>query len=1403
MATKSSSKSKSALKGTSAADVLTVKHDQVTVTAAGGNDTIKITKGNSSKVSGDAGKDTITVSAGKSHTIHGNAANDTITIGKSAGTGIKAYGDAGNDTIKATNSYAVTFYGGDGSDTLTGGKGGDKLYGQAGADKLYGGAGNDTLSGGAGDDKLYGQAGTDTLTGGAGKDTFVYASGGGSDKITDYAAGYDTLQISSGSISKTALANSSKDLVFTVGTGKVTLSNAAAKTVSLKDSRGSYTASKTAITLGSNFTGTMDTAKYLGTVTTVNGKSTTKTVTIKGNAKANTIYGGSAANTIYGYAGNDKLYGYGGNDTLSGGDGDDTLYGGAGTDTLTGGAGKDTFVYANGDGSDTVKDYTEGSDTLYISSGSISATALANSDNDLVITVGSGKVTLAGAAAKEISLKDSRGSYTVSNTAITLGSDFTGTMDATKYLSTVTTIDGSAAAAGITIKDNALDNTIYGGIGNDTVYISSGRDTVNAGAGENIFRFTGSGWEAAIMGTTGSDRLDFSQYADGYYDFGQAYRSGDDFILTYEHNFPATDDQPWQEPELTGTLRLKDYFTATDRMSAMTCYHYDSGTTVSMNLLAGDNDDTAVEGTSGNDLIITGNGYKTVNAGDGNDVIDVGWGECERKIGDDVTEFIPEAMATGKQVINAGNGNDRIWVGYFTDGMGHTLNGGAGDDWIYVLAGGEGAQNNSILNGEEGNDRLDACGSWHRLNGGSGEDQIYIGGYENTVHGGEDDDIISNYYGDGNTLYGDGGDDSIDSGYGEGNKVYGGDGDDSIYISGTDFLADGGAGNDLFSVEESFGGVLRGGAGLDRYIIPIENENCSITIDQAGDPAGDADSLELAGAYRDDIAFSYADGELTITHCNGGTITVTNWDTNPLSEIYFSDGDTITGGDINASLPAEPPANVITVNAEETYTGTEAKDVFTAEGYYWYADITGTGNNDVLDVSYYDFYTISREGRGVVVDLHKEINDGGSIYTESAQVTLTDEDIHIGLATGNGDFRLVAGTGTEVNGTGDNDIVVAGSGQTIDAKAGDDTVYISGGCSDSTVLCGDGDDWCNVEDGSENTAINGGNGNDSIDFYGFGSGNAIYGGEGNDRIGIQGVYSGSLSGGYGSDTYSVDWYWDEGICIQIDQAGHDAGDRDELIVTWTGKDDVAFSRDEGDLIVTRSDGNEIRITGWDENPLAEIIFGDETVTADEINGILESQVPEVIELIGTDGDDELSAKGNYYIVNGLAGNDTIVLNGRDGQVFGGEGNDIITVNGRRNLVFGDEGDDTIQVAGGDGHQVFGGDGDDTFIIDSAGGDVLMFGGNGSDTYIINTLSDGGFYFIDPSAEIYEYPDVADTLQLTGISTDDVWFELDQGYLNISHNDGGLVQIANWEDTPLSQVVFADGALTGSEISNLL
>ena len=79
------------------------------------------------------------------------------------------------------------------------------------------------------------------------------------------------------------------------------------------------------------------------------------------------LYGGSGDDTLYGDGGNDvlqggadddTLYGGGGRDDLYGDGGDDELYGDGGADSLTGGTGADTFVFAAGDGADTITDFT-------------------------------------------------------------------------------------------------------------------------------------------------------------------------------------------------------------------------------------------------------------------------------------------------------------------------------------------------------------------------------------------------------------------------------------------------------------------------------------------------------------------------------------------------------------------------------------------------------------------------------------------------------------------------------------------------------------------------------------------------------------------------------------------------------------------------------------------------------------------------------------------------------------------------------------------------------------------------------------------------------------------------------------------------------------------------------------
>ena len=76
-----------------------------------------------------------------------------------------------------------------------GGDGADVLRGQAGIDTLLGGPGNDILF--ANDvDGL-----TDVLYGGTGADLFVFASGGGTEVVTDFENGIDRIQITNGATS--------------------------------------------------------------------------------------------------------------------------------------------------------------------------------------------------------------------------------------------------------------------------------------------------------------------------------------------------------------------------------------------------------------------------------------------------------------------------------------------------------------------------------------------------------------------------------------------------------------------------------------------------------------------------------------------------------------------------------------------------------------------------------------------------------------------------------------------------------------------------------------------------------------------------------------------------------------------------------------------------------------------------------------------------------------------------------------------------------------------------------------------------------------------------------------------------------------------------------------------------
>ena len=101
--------------------------------------------------------------------------------------------------------------------------------------------------------------------------------------------------------------------------------------------------------------------------------------------RGNDILTGNAGNdTLIGGNGKDFLVGSAGDDLLDGGNGTDTLRGGLGNDILTGGNRQDIFVFASGEGIDTINDFELGTDKIGLTEG-LTFGNLSFSGNEILI----------------------------------------------------------------------------------------------------------------------------------------------------------------------------------------------------------------------------------------------------------------------------------------------------------------------------------------------------------------------------------------------------------------------------------------------------------------------------------------------------------------------------------------------------------------------------------------------------------------------------------------------------------------------------------------------------------------------------------------------------------------------------------------------------------------------------------------------------------------------------------------------------------------------------------------------------------------------------------------------------------------------------------------------------------
>lgn len=804
-------------------------------------------------------------------------------------------------------------------------------------------------------------------------------------------------------------------------------------------------------------------------VIVVTGK-TTKRPSIAKNGK-NKIYGaagkdtftvsGGKNNYIYGDAGNDvitvtskigtgnRIYGDDANNKATGNDtfninggSKNYFYGGKGTDTfninggttnyLYGGAGKDTYIFGKKKATATIKDYAAGQDTLKVNSGTITSTTLKG--KDVTFKAGNASVTVAGATTKAISIKDSRGSYTVSNTTIKLGKDFEGSMNATKFLPTVITIDGRAATGSVDITGNAKNNIIYAGKAGGTIKGGSGKDTITGGAGADYLyggtgddTITGGAGNDELIGEYGDDKLDGGAGNDALYGGDGSDRlfggtgsnelhggSGVDiFVYSGEGNDIVKDYTEEEDIiEFSGGAISK-----TETLKSNFVYTFDTGKTLTLKNVAGKSIEVKTKNGS-YELDSKGNTANSiylhsdyVGAFDMNAYASVEYVSAFETKG--ALNITGNAM---DNYINGGNGDD-------------CLNGGAGDDTLY------GGKGNNILIGGQGKDtfRIDNQGN------------TTINDYT------ENEDLLS-FYGNG----------KISNTRIENNNVI---------LTVVDPYNDSDE-TGIVTLKNAADKVIKFGNNYSDYdnftvsatsLVLGEGYRANTVDASAYFPtittvdASAADWAEkVIGNDRDNVIYT---GDFGGTYQGGkGDDTIyggTGWDT----FIYESGHDTI-------------------------YNYESGKDSIQINN----ATIMGfvCSENDFV-------LTLTNNGELTVKNV---VDKGLTIYTDEDRVSMfvlgTDGNNY--LSTDIGNDYLVGGDGDDyLTGQAGNDYLYGEEGNdTLNGEEGNDTLYggngddiLYGEEGDDTLYGGDGDD--HLEGGEGNNTIYGGTGNDTFNYYGSGN----------------------------------------------------------------------------------------------------------------------------------------------------------------------------------------------------------------------------------------------------------------------------------------------------------------------------
>ena len=447
------------------------------------------------------------------------------------------------------------------------------------------------------------------------------------------------------------------------------------------------------------------------------------------------------------------------------------IYDEPGDSSLQGTGGKDVFIFASGNGSDTITGFADGEDRI-----NLRAFSAIWSYSDLTVTSDNEGVTID---------LTGHGGGTIRLTGFGIDN-----LDASDFI--FFRLDGGGTPAddvlqadddGDRVEGGGGDDRITGGAGWDLLYGGTGNDTITGGAGQD-----------GLFGGEGNDELDGGEGADNLYGGAGADtlsgRAGTDSLAGNEGDDTlcggADNDFLLQGGEGADTIvggdgddgmygdGGADVFVFTDRKGNDVVYDFVSGediinlTYFGLRFTGFDSDKLSITASDdgvtidlspqiGGTILLEDVVLSDLDAEDFQFWDGSSWNygtDCDEELGG----------TSGNDMIDSLGGNDRI-VGY--NGSDHLV-GGAGSDTLLGVAGSD------TLEGGAGDDYLHGGSGDDTLYGGEGNDQFYAGAENDTLYAGSGDD----------TLRGEEGNDTFIFAAGHGNDTIG----DFLYGNDEDMI---------------------------------------------------------------------------------------------------------------------------------------------------------------------------------------------------------------------------------------------------------------------------------------------------------------------------------------------------------------------------------------------------------------------------------------------------------------------------------------------------------------------------------------------------------------------------------------------------------------------------------------